>query len=87
MVDVTSFRFIGTLAGLQISNTTYYSAAFTPPETFTQSSDTTFLLWNNYKEKISNTTLTQAGSVTFHMNMVRAYLFLCSDEGTQNNQL
>jgi hypothetical protein len=65
MVDVTSFRFIGTIAGLCVSNTALYTGAFTPPETFTQSSDTTFLLWNNFKEKVSNTTLTQAGTVTY----------------------
>jgi hypothetical protein len=67
MTDSNSFRFIGTIAGLRVSNTALYTGVFTPPETFTQSSDTTYLLWNNFKEKVSNTTLTQAGTVT-HSN-------------------
>jgi hypothetical protein len=31
MVDVTNLKFYGTLAGLRVSNTALYTAAFTPP--------------------------------------------------------
>ena len=53
------------MSNVRVSNTALYTSALTPPETFTQTSNTTFLLWNGFKEKIGNTTFTQTGTVTY----------------------
>ena len=65
IVDSTSFRWAGQVGGIRVSNTSLYTSAFTPPDTLTQTSSTTFLLWNNFKERVSNATLTQTGTVTY----------------------
>jgi hypothetical protein len=66
LVNYSTFKFYGTMAGLRVSNTALHTSAFTPPDTFTQSSSTTFLLWNGFKEKISGATLTLTGSPTYY---------------------
>jgi len=58
LTRVAGFRFNGTIAGLRISNTALYTAAFTPPDAFTQTASTTFLLWNAFKERVGNATFT-----------------------------
>lgn len=47
-----------------------YTQPFTPPDCFKQDSNTTFLLWNNYKEKVSGLTLTNFGSVAYYDDKV-----------------
>jgi hypothetical protein len=65
IVDSSSFRWAGQVGGIRVSNTSLYTAAFTPPDTLTQTSSTTFLLWNSFKERVSNASLTQTGTVTY----------------------
>jgi hypothetical protein len=65
LVDVSTFKFYGTIGGIRVSNAALYTTApFTPPDFFSQVSTTTFLLSNNFKEKVGNRSFVPAGNVT-----------------------
>jgi len=51
LVDISMFRFYGTLAGLHVSNYAVYTQPFTPPDYFKQDSSTTFLFMEQLQGK------------------------------------
>ena len=66
LTNYTTSRFWGKVSGLRISNVGLYTGNFTPPEAFVQTSNTTFLLWNNFTEKLGGVTFTTIGTVTYN---------------------
>ena len=57
------FNFKGRIGGLRVSNTAVHNTDFTPPSAFNQQTSTVLLLSQGSKEKISNATLTENGTI------------------------
>ena len=57
----SSFRWAGSIGPIRISNSLVYTTSFTPTFGLAKTSSTVFLLGNDYKEIVSNQTLTQSG--------------------------
>jgi len=64
-----SFPYWGQLGGLKISSSSSYVStpivSFTPPDVLLMDTNTKFLLSTDFIDRVSNTTLTRNGSVTF----------------------